>query len=149
MTTTKIEIEVSLERIENEIASRVKGELDDSFARRVDVRLDQMLEERLRQLTDARLAAALDKALAEGWVKTDGYGRAKNENPTTLKTIVLEYLTKGDYQSPLDRIFREVVDKALTGELFKLLEEAKAKLRLMLDKTIADKLRAVVTEAIR
>ena len=105
--------------------------------------------DRLRSLTDEALRAAFDKALTEGWKKTDNYGQETGQ-VVTLKTRVLDILNpRESYNNPVAKVFEEQVGKALKGEMGKLLEEATAKLRAMVDDKIAEKMRGALKDAFK
>ncbi len=111
--------------------------------------VEEGVSERVKELTDERLALIVTEVLAEGWEVTDSYGR-KTGTTRHVKDFILEYINdRDDYRNPLKRRFREAIDSELKSELGKLLEEVKTRLRKMIDKEIAAKLRGALTEALK
>lgn len=134
-------IERALGRAIQERLSELDGEIHD--------RLKQAVDARFRELTDEALRAECAKILTEGWRKTDSYGSPTGET-LTLSSRVRDYIAKGDgYNNPVQDAHKKAVDEALKGEMGGLIKEATEKLRGMLDKTIADKLRAVLSDAVK
>lgn len=145
----KIEIEVRDEEVVERVVMAVTDRIDAKFSDLLEERITDLLEERLKKLTDERITAQLDKVLSEGWRPTNSYGQPTGGEKLTLSTKVLGYLTSNSYDNPLDRLLREHLERAMKGEMGKLIEEATAKLRAALDQSVAEKLRKAVTEVLR
>lgn len=144
----KVEIEVNDGEVIEQVVAGVVDRMDAKFSDVLEERLSGIIETRLTKLTDERLSAEMEKVLANGWQLTDGYGRPTGEK-LTLAAKVLAYITKGGYHDPMDTIFRNHIEKAMQGEMGKLIKEATDKLRAALDESIAAKLREAVTKALK
>lgn len=87
------------------------------------------VEERVQAITDERIGAELDQLLAEGWTKTDNYGRPTGSK-FTLRDHALSLLTTTDSynrESYVDRSCREHVQEALSKTLKPEIDALKAK----------------------
>jgi histone H3/H4 len=105
-------------------------------------------EERINAICDAEIHKAVGDMFANGWSKTDQYGNPKGT--VTVKQVVIDNLTsKGD--SHYDKSFvqkssAELFERLLKQEITPHVEAAKAQLKALLDKTVAESLKKALLE---
>lgn len=149
MIEVKIHGDELVQAVRHAAEHQIAEELGENFRSWLREKAEEAIEERIAALTGEEIAAAVREVLATGWAKTNSYGERTGQ-VTTVSSRVREWLEPRDsYRNPLPDIFREELTKALKGELGKVLAEATAKLRAMVDETIAAKLRGVLKDAIK
>jgi hypothetical protein len=101
--------------------------------------------EKLKSITEEMIRGEVVRTLTEGWPRTNNYGEAVGGEPLTLKSKVLEMLTKrkDNYNNNqlVDDVIRDEISKALREKFGQELEAARAKMQALIDGTISDKMR--------
>jgi hypothetical protein len=144
----KVEFELSDHDLHEQVGYRVKEAVEARLEGVLEESVSELVQTRLRELTDEALRKEMDRVLAEGWRKTNSYGEPTGD-VVTLKSWILQYLTKSDYgRTPMEKVFSDVMEREMKSETGAIFTEVKVKLRAMVDKEIATKLRAAVSEAI-
>lgn len=153
--TTRIVIEADRwddQRLSEMILGRVAEMVKERTEAAIRLHVRATVDAVVREVVEARVVGMVDAVLTEGWRKTDGYG-----SPTgpaiTLKDRVSEILQArpNNYSgsvSYLDGKISEEVNKVLTGELGKAIEEAKKKVRDTLDSAVMTKLQQALKEGL-
>lgn len=130
---------------ESRLSEAVVDQMVERFSERFEKMAEAMLAKRLEKLigeiSKARVEKELETVLAEGWQKTDQWGKPAGE-PTTIKALILDWLRATDRYSSngprLEVILKEMVTHTLSakGELGPEIAAAKAKFRQMVDESV-------------
>lgn len=144
----KIEVEVSIERIEIELVNLLRAKIGASLDEAVVQKVDAKVQAMLKEITKERLELEVNRVLSEGFRTTNSYGEPDGK-VKTLESIVREFITKDQYgRSAVSEATQAVVSRGAQTEFLKVLEDVKAKLKAVLDEQVADKLIATLKDAL-
>jgi hypothetical protein len=115
---------------------------------KIEKSIKAAIEDRMKALADEALRPIVEGLVANGWPRTNSYG--ERNGTITLQQRVTEVLfPNSNYDSPSQKIMREVLDKELKGELGALLTTVKLKLVEMLEGDILDRLRGYLRDGLQ
>jgi hypothetical protein len=140
-------IDAVIER-QYQLRDRAKEAVDKAIRQAVE----KALSERLTALADEQLRPLVAETVAKGWGETNNYGEPKGTPPKSLAEMLRQRLFgKEDRYSNstlAEQIFRAELDKALKEDIGAALQEAKTKLRAMLDDALTGQFRKTLKDAI-
>jgi len=149
-TDAPILVTVDVSSIRYDIAGlvreQVKDHVDDHLRKVVAAEVEQIAIATVRD----KIKAAAEETFAQGWAKTDEYGRPTGQT-RTVRDMILEHLNARDRYSSngswlektLTELMRETIQKVVQPEI----EAAKKAFKEMLDVSIRDKLATALREA--
>lgn len=117
------------------------------FDKAIEDAVTGTFSERLTALTDEAIRPLIDKYIADGFPTFDQWGKITGKKP--FVQVLHETLTKtSSYNSEtlVHQIFKERLNAALSGEFGKALEDAKKRVRAMLDDEVSGRFTKALKE---
>jgi hypothetical protein len=115
---------------------------------KVEKAIKAAIEDRMKALADEALRPIVEGLVANGWPKTNSYGE-RNGTVTLQQRVTDVLFPSNNYDSPSQKIMREVLEKELKGELGAVLAKVKLKLAETLEGDILDRLRGYLRDGLQ
>jgi len=127
------------------------------LTRELQQKVAGLVEEKFREKCASLVEEEVSRAMSEGWTVTNTWGDKTGEH-WTLRSHVMKYLAEkrrdsgSSYNAPektvIDRAVEEAVKRIFSQEFDKEIADARARLRQMLDDSIAKKLAETLKSAL-
>lgn len=135
----------AIKRIEQACVDAAVSAVDKNTEAAIQEAVADAVQKRIAALCDETIRTVLSEMFANGFTKTDSYGCAIGKQ--TIRERVTETMfPKNGYDSPVTRVFREELEKALRGELKDLLNQAREQLKTLLQDDILGKLKTYLRD---
>jgi hypothetical protein len=132
------------------IADRLYHQLHEQVEQKAAERIDLAIDHAVKRVGEDIIRDAIKTAIADGWPKTNQYGEPTG--PTiTLKTRIsdmLESRSGYDRERHIDKLVKTEVEEALRKEFAKEFEEARKRVRTLLDGALNEKLAQALREGL-
>jgi hypothetical protein len=134
-------------RVEQRVAELLRDHACETMKEAIDHHVALAVQEAVMQVTEETIRPTVERVLKEGWQPTNEWGHPRGAKVTLEQRVGAIVIGDDRYDSMLNRMTKDIVERELKGDLSKVMAAAAARFRAVVDKTLGEKLSAAMRDA--